>query len=618
MSTYKAIFGKTIKHLSSDPDNSTYEGQIWYNTTEGKFKTVVATAAWSSATPLINNHGEHIGGSGSGTDGLAFGGEGPSNYDLTEEWNGSGWAAGGAYPFLGESIMGCGDSGPSSIAFGGINNASPGVRQSVSATYDGSSWTATNSLPAAKRAGQGFGTNTAAVAAGGDTAPGSANDTVEEWDGTNWTAVNAMPAGKGNMGGGTGSQTAGLVFGGSRPTPSAPTTTDTYSYDGTNWTTVANMNTGRNQTNGWGGPAGQTASVCAGGSTGSVSSATENWDGTAWSTSPATLASARQGSANGIGTSSSNGIQAGGSTGSYVSTVEEYNFTANTITAAAWASSGSMNTSRFGVTGFGTQTSSIAANGDTFPPTTSRYTAVAEEYNGATWTNITSTGSGTAFATASNLSPGSAGSVYGGEPVSARHEYWDGSSWSEQTDMNAPRYSGAGAGTQTASIMMGGIPGVPANTATEEWNGTSWANQNDAPHGIYSAAASGTQTAAIVFGGNNPVVATTAEYDGTNWTTGGDLLTARAQLGGSGTQTNALAFGGANPPTTGLNATEGYDGTSWSTRPTLGTARRQVGSSGHVSSASLIFGGDSGAKTGATEEFTGETTAINVESVDNS
>ena len=214
MSTYKAIFGKTIKHLSSDPDNSTYEGQIWYNTTEGKFKTVVATAAWSSAASLINNHGEHIGGSGSGTDGLAFGGEGPgTNYDLTEEWNGSGFAAGGAYPFVGESIMGCGDSGPSSIAFGGINNASPGVRQSVSATYDGSSWTATNSLPTAKRAGQGFGTNTAAVAAGGDISIRSSN--VEEWM-NNWTAVNAMPAGKGNMGG-TGSQTAGLVFGGGRP-----------------------------------------------------------------------------------------------------------------------------------------------------------------------------------------------------------------------------------------------------------------------------------------------------------------------------------------------------------------------------------------------------------------
>jgi len=326
MTTFKEIRGQLIRSVSSDPANP-QEGQIWYNSTSQVLKGEEFLETWASATSLLNNHGEHIAGSGSGTDGLAFGGEGPVNYDLTEEWNGSGWTAGGVWPSKDESIMSCGTSGPTTIGFGGIGSPSgspPATRQTTSATYDGSSWTTTNSLPVGKRAGQGFGTNTAAVAAGGDTSPTDPQTSVEEWDGTNWTAVNAMPAGKGNMGGGTGTQTAGLVFGGARPSPSAPATTDTYSYDGTNWTTVANMNTGRNQVNGWGGPAGQTASVCGGGNDGSVSAATENWDGTAWSTSPATLASARQGSANGIGTSSSSGIQAGGSTGSYVSTVEEF------------------------------------------------------------------------------------------------------------------------------------------------------------------------------------------------------------------------------------------------------------------------------------------------------
>jgi hypothetical protein len=293
--------------------------------TFGIYSPIAAT--WASATSLLNNHGEHIAGSGSGTDGLAFGGEGPVNYDLTEEWNGTSWTAGGVWPSKDESIMSCGISGATTIGFGGIGSAPgtpPAVRQSTSATYNGSSWTTTNSLPVAKRGGQGFGTNTAAVAAGGDTpTPADPGTSVEEWDGTNWTAVTAMPEGKTNMGGGTGTQTAGLVFGGYNPGP-ATTVNTTLSYDGTNWTSVGNMNTGRNQVNGWGGPAGQTASVCAGGNDGAVSAATENWDGTAWSTSPATLASARQGSANGIGTSSSSGIQAGGSTGAYVSTVEEF------------------------------------------------------------------------------------------------------------------------------------------------------------------------------------------------------------------------------------------------------------------------------------------------------
>ena len=603
MSTYKEIFGKTIKHLSSDPDNSTYEGQIWYNTTEGKFKTVVAVGAWSSAAPLITaRHG--LGGTGTQTSAVTMGGNPPS-LTVTEEYNGSGWSSGGA---MGTARYTMAAAGTQTAALAAFGFAPP--HTAASEEYNGTSWTAGNSGNTARYNLGSGGTQTAALAFGGRNSTADQNAT-EEYDGTTWTSGNNMGTARYQLSGqNVGTQTSSLVSGGFRNPPNANTNL-VEEYDGTNWSagTALPSNQGNTTVCGL-----QTAAILASGGV-APTTAVKQYDGTTWSNLPSLATQHTQGAGQGSTTASM--IQGGNAPGVTTAT-EEFNFTANTITAAAWASSGSMNTSRFGVTGFGTQTSSIAANGDTFPPTTSRYTAVAEEYNGATWTNITSTGSGTAFATASNLSPGSAGSVYGGEPVSARHEYWDGSSWSEQTDMNAPRYSGAGAGTQTASIMMGGIPGVPANTATEEWNGTSWANQNDAPHGIYSAAASGTQTAAIVFGGNNPVVATTAEYDGTNWTTGGDLLTARAQLGGSGTQTNALAFGGANPPTTGLNATEGYDGTSWSTRPTLGTARRQVGSSGHVSSASLIFGGDSGAKTGATEEFTGETTAINIESVDNS
>ena len=293
-------------------------------TTEEFNKTVniVTAAAWASATAMPRNHGEHIAGAGSAADGLAFGGEGPSNYNYTEEWNGSSWTAGGNWPSNDESIMACGLTGTTALGFGGINNASPGVRQSTSAKYDGSSWTTTNSLPTAKRAGAGFGINTSAVCMGGDTAPGSANNTVEEWDGTNWTAVPNAYFGMGNMGGGTGTLTAGLIFGGYTPSPGAKTGA-TYEYDGTNWTSGGTMNTARNQVNGWGGPAGQTASMCGGGSTGSVSAATEGYDGTSWSTRP-NLATARQGSANGIGTSQTTGIQAGGSTGSYVTNTEEF------------------------------------------------------------------------------------------------------------------------------------------------------------------------------------------------------------------------------------------------------------------------------------------------------
>lgn len=623
MSTYKGIFGKTIKHLSSDPNNTTYEGQVWYNTTEGKFKTVVATAAWSSAASLINNHGEHIGGSGSGTDGLAFGGEGPTNYDLTEEWNGTGFAAGGAYPFAGESIMGCGDSGPSSIAFGGINNASPGVRQTVSATYDGSSWTATNSLPTAKRSGQGFGTNTAAVAAGGDT-PSSPDPqtSVEEWDGTNWTAVNAMPAGKGNMGGGTGSQTAGLVFGGGRPSPSAPATTDTYSYDGTNWTTVANMNTGRNQTNGWGGPAGQTASVCAGGSTGSVSSATENWDGTAWSTSPATLAAARQGSANGIGTSSSNGIQAGGYTTAYVSSVEEYNFTANTVTAGAWASANPQPNAWSNQTGTGNTNSGIIVGGDTggsFPSWPTQTT----EFDGTNWS------SGGAYPTAGNKI-GFCGGAFaemmgvGGNqngPVINTVNTYDGSTWTTSPNNYPISVAGVwGAGTNTAALWFGGGTnphgGSPIKTDANSWNGSSWTSETAIPQSRAMHRTAGTSTALVAWGATSASGAppsSSEEYDGSSWTAGGTNVYDMVSGGQAGTQTAAFGYSPYNSP---FLVASKYDGTAWSTMPNMSTSRPS-GSGFGTSTSSAIAAGYF-PNVGTTEEFTGETTSINIESVDNS
>jgi len=379
-------------------------------------------------------------------------------------------------------------------------------------------------------------------------------------------------------------------------------------YDGTSWTATSAMNTARG---GSGGGGIQTSALVWGGHTGpggpGAQAKTESWDGSSW-TETADLSSTRN-ACSGTGASNASSVCFGGDP--QVKATEEFTSSTNTITAAAWAAGGNMGTARDKIAGFGSQTSAIAANGDTYPPSSGRYTAGCEEYNGTSWTGIASNNTSTAASAASKLSPSSAGSVFGGEPVSARHEYWNGSAWSEQTDANTPSNSSGGAGTQTASIKMGGVPGAPSNTGTEEWNGSSWSNQNDMPHGVTNSPGSGTQTAALIFGGNNPAISTTAEYDGTNWTTSGNMILGREQLGGSGTQTDTLAFGGrVAPPTDGKTETEGYDGTTWSTRPSLGTGRRQQGSAGVVSSASLSFGGEP--DTTATEEFTGETTAANV------
>jgi hypothetical protein len=319
MAGYNTIRGLRVKYLSADPATSE-DGQVWYNSTTGNLRVdgIALAGSWASSGSMANAR-EHIGGAGSESSGLAFGGEAVSNTNSTEEYNGSNWTAGGTYPSQDESIMACGLTESTTLAFGGINNASPGVRQATSVLYNGTAWTATNSLPTAKRAGQGFGVSTAAVCMGGDSSPTAGGDTVEEWDGTNWAAVPTAPFTKGNMGGGTGTLTAGLVFGGADPS----TTGTTYEYDGTNWTAGGTMSTARNQVNGFGGPAGQTASICAGGNSGSVSAATELYNGTSWAAT-GSLATARQGSANGIGVNTTAGVQAGGSTGSYTTATEEF------------------------------------------------------------------------------------------------------------------------------------------------------------------------------------------------------------------------------------------------------------------------------------------------------
>ena len=59
---------------------------------------------------------------------------------------------------------------------------------------------------------------------------------------------------------------------------------------------------------------------------------------------------------------------------------------------------------------------------------------------------------------------------------------------------------------------------------------------------------------------------------------------------------------------------EGYNGSAWATQPSIATGRSNLAGSSTASSG-VVFGGDAAAPvvyTGATEEFTGETTASNI------
>ena len=153
MTTYKSIIGKAVKSISSNLDNSEAEGQIWYNSTDNAFKSVIGVEAWSSAAPLTVARSAQ-GKFGTQTSGVAAGGRvSPPTLrlDNTEEYNGTGFSNATAIPAASYNVPGFGSQTAGAIAGG--NYASPAGIAGTTSEYDGSSWTAGGGLNTGRQAG---------------------------------------------------------------------------------------------------------------------------------------------------------------------------------------------------------------------------------------------------------------------------------------------------------------------------------------------------------------------------------------------------------------------------------------------------------------------------------
>ena len=121
-----------------------------------------------------------------------------------------------------------------------------------------------------------------------------------------------------------------------------------------------------------------------------------------------------------------------------------------------------------------------------------------------------------------------AGMIAGGDnPGSgylANHEYYNGSAWSEQTDLSTARRYPGGGGTQTASLIMGGAvpPGDTSSNAVEQWNGSSWTEVADLSPARRNLAGAGTQSSALAFGG---LLSTSALSTSQEWLGAGTPVT---------------------------------------------------------------------------------------------
>jgi hypothetical protein len=294
MTTYKEIFGKYVKNYSSDP-TSDIEGQIWYNSTSGTFKSNVSIGgAWSSGGNLttLRNFG---GAAGTLTAGLAFGGETPpglpgAESNSTEEYDGTSWSPGGN---LGTARFGFqyGSIGTqtSSLGAGGFVNATGYT--SATEEYDGTSWSPGGSLNTARYETAGGGTQTAAFIAGGAKAPGTTiTNETEKYDGSAWTTSGNLSTSRFSVAG-TGTQTAGLAIIGRTQNSPATFTNSTEEYNGSTWTAGGNFPSPGSAL----GSAGtQTDTIAFGGGPSlSPRVRTFAYDGTSWSILPATMGTAR-------------------------------------------------------------------------------------------------------------------------------------------------------------------------------------------------------------------------------------------------------------------------------------------------------------------------------------
>jgi len=150
------------------------------------------------------------------------------------------------------------------------------------------------------------GTQTAGLIFGG-----SGSVDTESYDGSSWTEVNNLPTQLGNARG-NGTQTAALSMGGDTPAPAI--IASTFEWDGSNWTVGGSMVTGGSKMGAFGT---QTDGYSVGGvfpgSSATVYNLVQNYNGTAWVTDKA-ISTGRNamGPANSAG---STGLIAGGDTG---------------------------------------------------------------------------------------------------------------------------------------------------------------------------------------------------------------------------------------------------------------------------------------------------------------
>jgi len=543
---------------------------------------VVYAGSWSSGGAL-NTATLRPGGVGTQTAALSIAGVVNPNTvsGKTESYNGTAWTELGdlnTTRYIGNFVFG---TQTAAIGAGGATTGPGTPTVAVVEQWNGSAWTEVGDLNKTKAQGGGSGTTSGGLIFGGFTFPGAPPTYVvlaetETWNGSAWTEVNDLNATRyTNTGSKGGSSTASITFGRAN-SPLAIVE----KWDGTNWTEVGDLNSGRESI---GGSGTSTDGLGFGGTPNTTK--TEAYNGTSW-TEVADLSVGRS-QIGGTGASGSSALAFGGATPSESTATEEWSFPPSTSSIL-----------QEGLMWFNSSSSALKAYG------------VAAGIPSGTWASGGTLNSGRYGLSASQNGPQNATIFFGGaEPAaSAKTEEYNGTAFTEVADMGTARtYMSGGAGTSTAALGAGGEPG--RNDNTQLYNGSSWSEVSELNQAASLIATGGIQTSAFAVGGQNPSIPTIyvshQTWDGSSWTETTEVNTGRyAGVATGASNTASIVYGGQNPGTTNVVDTEIWNGTSWTEVNNLNEGRKYAGGCGTTTSA-LLIGGDDGSNVASNEFYNG-------------
>ena len=242
MTTYFETKGQKVQVLSSDPPTSIV-GQVWYNSTSDvlKFNKIIGASFSSGGSMLDQRGGGGI--AGTQTAAVLFGGfksfpspTPPPNYKIqTELYDGTSWTRSGNMT-TGRTLRNSGfGTQTAAVAAGGFRTPPPSGDLSSVEEFNGSTWTGGGALPSARQYNASAGTESAGLTFGGYSG-GSNIATTDKYNGSTWTNTGSLTNARRKLGG-AGTQTAGLAFGGIYP----GTRNITEEFNGSTWASGGTM-----------------------------------------------------------------------------------------------------------------------------------------------------------------------------------------------------------------------------------------------------------------------------------------------------------------------------------------------------------------------------------------